>query len=432
MELRSAMGLCPGDVVALIGGGGKTTLATLLATATGSIFTTTTKIRPPAGMPTVLLDEGGRLDALPDGPLCVAARRGPEGKLIGVTPDVVAALREAALRRGFGGRPDLPGAVLVEADGSAGRPLKAPDAHEPLIPACATLVVPVAGATAFGRPVAEMHRAHLVAVAAGVEQAAPVTPAVVNRALWACLRGAPPGARVAAVLNQCDLLAGEAAPGVSLAKAQQALRGFDRGVLVAEGAPVATTGEVAAVVLAAGAARRFGAPKQLAPFGGRTLLEVSLRAPLLAGLAKVVVVSGATDLAHVMAPYPVELVRHSDWAAGMSTSLRAGLLALPPTIQAAIFCMCDQPWLPPTVIRSLVDAWRAGAKIAAPTVGGERRNPVLFDRSLWPELLALTGDEGGRPVLRRHAEKIVTVPWADGSLFRDVDTTADLTGEQGW
>ena len=410
MELWRALGLGPGDVAAFTGGGGKTALAVRLALQTGSLFTTTTRIRAPAEMPVWLVEEQGFPSTLPPGPYCVAARRMADGKLMGVAPALVERLRSLSRF-----------AVLVEADGSAGLPLKAPAPHEPVIPPCATLVVAVAGASAFGRPVGQMHRPAYLAAAAGVGPEAPVTGAVVAAALRACARGAPAEARLVAVVNQCDLLE-------DLSPAREALAGFGRGVLTSRGEPVGVTGAVAAVVLAAGGARRFGGGKQLASWRGKTLLEHALTAPLQAGLREVVVVEGATVLAHLLAPYPVRRVHNPDWAEGMSTSLRTGLSALSPDVQAVLFCLADQPLLPPEVVRRLVLAWGEGAQIAAPYVGGERRNPVLFDRSLFAELMASSGDEGGRPVLRRHPDLIVPVPWHDPAVFADIDTVADLQG----
>ncbi|HWI53912.1 MAG TPA: selenium cofactor biosynthesis protein YqeC [Symbiobacteriaceae bacterium] len=182
MRLFDALGLSAGDVVALVGGGGKTSLGHALvreAWAGGlrAVFTVTTKIFPPDLPP----DQWAAGPALPD------------GKLSGFSFDAVADLRV---------RYDL---VVVEADGSAGRPLKFPLAHEPVIPPCTTVVLAMAGASVIGRPLAKewVHRHEAAAAFAG--RGGPVTPTLVARILWhAASPGRPAGARVVPVINQAD------------------------------------------------------------------------------------------------------------------------------------------------------------------------------------------------------------------------------------
>jgi molybdenum cofactor cytidylyltransferase len=184
VSLLETLGAGRGDVISLVGGGGKTTLAHLLvreAAAAGlrAVFTVTTKIFPP--------------DLPPE--QWVAGPPLPDGKLSGLSFDEVAALR---------GRFDL---VVVEADGSAGRPLKFPRAHEPVIPPCTTIVVPVAGASVVGKPLdsAWVHRC--AEAASFLRRGGPVTATAVARILWdpaAATRGRPDGARVVPVVSQAD------------------------------------------------------------------------------------------------------------------------------------------------------------------------------------------------------------------------------------
>ncbi|HWI62957.1 MAG TPA: selenium cofactor biosynthesis protein YqeC [Symbiobacteriaceae bacterium] len=182
MRLFEALGLKSGDVVALVGGGGKTSLGHCLvreAVADGlkAVFTVTTKIFPPDLPP----DQWAAGPALPD------------GKLSGLSFDSVCALRD---------RFDL---VVVEADGSAGRPLKFPAAHEPVIPPCTTVVLAIAGANVVGRPLNadSVHRAELAGSFAG--RGGPVTATLVARILWeVSAKGRPLESRVVPVINQAD------------------------------------------------------------------------------------------------------------------------------------------------------------------------------------------------------------------------------------
>jgi len=183
---------------------------------------------------------------------------------------------------------------------------------------------------------------------------------------------------------------------------------------------------VAAVVLAAGAGSRFGGDKLLARLRGSTLLEHVLGALSAAPVDETVVVVGASGLFEVCEPYAARVIENQEWARGQSTSVRAGLRALGPHVRAAVVLLADQPFAGGAVGR-LVRAFEAGARIAVATYGGRLRNPVLFSREVWPLLEAeLDGDEGARPILRRHPELVVEVPCDEVGNPVDVDTREDL------
>lgn len=190
---------------------------------------------------------------------------------------------------------------------------------------------------------------------------------------------------------------------------------------------------VAAVILAAGDAKRMGQLKQLLPFNGQPMVRRVTEAVCTAGLAQTVAVVGAQadDVQRALAGLPVEIIVNEAWREGMSTSLRAGLRALRPDIRAVLVVLADQPALTPTLLRVLVDRYRAtGAPLIAPFYHGRRGNPVLFDRSLLPELLAVTGDQGGREVIARHQEEMEQLKVDDPAVILDVDTAQDL--EEAW
>lgn len=188
--------------------------------------------------------------------------------------------------------------------------------------------------------------------------------------------------------------------------------------------------QVVCVVLAGGASRRFGGSKLLYPWQGRTILEASLQAALRSGLGEVLVVTGAygSELARLLERYPVRVIPNPAWEEGMSTSLKAGLRGLqhdPP--RGVMIFLGDQPLLPPHVPVDLANRLLAtGAPVVAPVVQGQRRSPVLFDWTLVPELLELTGDEGGRQVVRRYAGQMELVEYTEEAWFRDIDTRGDL------
>jgi nicotine blue oxidoreductase len=163
---------------------------------------------------------------------------------------------------------------------------------------------------------------------------------------------------------------------------------------------------IGAVVLAAGAATRFGPPKQ------RLLLEEVLGRVRAAGIAEVFVVIGAYDL-DATAP----VVHCPDWERGPGASLRCGLAALSEETEAAIVALADGPDLSPAAIERVVQAWRAhGDDVLAASYGGERGHPVLLARTAWDSV----PDEGARALAP------MLVPCDDLGAPGDVDYPDDL------
>lgn len=186
---------------------------------------------------------------------------------------------------------------------------------------------------------------------------------------------------------------------------------------------------VSAVVLAAGAARRFGGGKLLAEVGGYPLVLHVLLNLSDAPVDEVIVVvgAGAGSIRAACEPFGARVVENLEWASGQSTSVRAGILACGPETRAAVMLLGDQPLVGKEAVEKLVDAFEDGAGVAVATYGGRRRNPVLFAREVWPILVEeLTGDEGARSVLRNHPELVVEVPCDGVADPIDVDTREDL------
>ena len=186
---------------------------------------------------------------------------------------------------------------------------------------------------------------------------------------------------------------------------------------------------VSAVLLAAGAGSRFGGGKLLAPIRGRPLIEVTLSGLCGAPVDEIMVVVGkdAKELRSVCEPYGARVIENPDWARGISTSVRTGLLACAPRARAAVVTLADQPLVGAGAVARLVEALEDGATVATATFGGEPRNPVLFAREVWPLLLReLSGDKGARVVLVRHPELVTEVPCDDVADPTDVDTVEDL------
>jgi CTP:molybdopterin cytidylyltransferase MocA len=167
---------------------------------------------------------------------------------------------------------------------------------------------------------------------------------------------------------------------------------------------------VAAVVLAAGAATRFGAPKQ------RLLLPRVLERLAESPVDEIVVVEGAYELRDTVSR-PSRLVRCAEWERGPGASLRCGLSALGAEVEAALVIMGDGPDLSPGAVARVIESWRAdGGDVVAASYGGVRGHPLLVARPAW----AGVPDDGLRVVGSR------LVPCDDLGAPGDVDTPEDL------
>lgn len=184
---------------------------------------------------------------------------------------------------------------------------------------------------------------------------------------------------------------------------------------------------VGGLVLAAGAGTRLGGPKALLEVDGELFVERACRVLAEAGCAPVVAVLGAgTDEVLARTELP-EVELNPEWETGMGSSLRAGLGALTGRCEAAVVALVDQPRVGVEAIRRLLAAWRDGARIAVATYGGDPRNPVLLDASVWGEAFRVSvGDRGARDLLRSRSDLVVHVDCDGTGDPADVDTPTDL------
>jgi molybdenum cofactor cytidylyltransferase len=182
---------------------------------------------------------------------------------------------------------------------------------------------------------------------------------------------------------------------------------------------------VLGVVLAAGMGTRMGGTKVVRPVAGKPMVERVVDAALESRLAGTTVVVGheANGVRTLLANHPVHIVDNPSFAEGLSTSVRAALLAIGPDYDAAMFLLADQPFVTARLIDRLLDAFTAGGgPIVRPEVDGRPGNPVLFSAPLFPELLRETGDRGGRDVIRRHAGEVCLVAIDDAKACVDIDS----------
>ena len=184
---------------------------------------------------------------------------------------------------------------------------------------------------------------------------------------------------------------------------------------------------VAAIVLAAGRSTRMGGPnKLLETISGKPLVRIAAEQALSSRASPVVVVSGheRARVEAALAGLDVRLVHNPDYPQGLSTSVRAGLAALPPESEAAIVCLGDMPQVTSALIDRLIAAFdpERNALVVLPTFSGKRGNPVLWSRRFFPELMALEGDVGARHLIGAYPEVVTEVPVENGAAMVDIDT----------
>jgi 4-nitrophenyl phosphatase len=185
---------------------------------------------------------------------------------------------------------------------------------------------------------------------------------------------------------------------------------------------------VAALILAAGASERYGYPKTLLDWHGQPLIAHIARAVLASPARPVIVVLGAhaDEIRQALQGLPVQIVVNRNWRDGMSESIRVGLAALPAGACAALFVMGDQPGVTPDLLASLIAQFReTGAPIVEPRFCDQPGTPALFAQEMFPELMQLTGDRGGRPLIHKYADRVAVVQVSDPATLKDIDTPED-------
>src|SRR5271170_129136 len=188
---------------------------------------------------------------------------------------------------------------------------------------------------------------------------------------------------------------------------------------------------VGAVILAAGRSTRMGEAKQLLPLGESTVLEQTLRNVRGAAIDEIVLVLGSSaetirQRLRITAVEGLKVVVNQNYNEGMASSLRAGLSAVDPHIDAALIVLADQPFVRPETLDRIVDQHlSSGAQIVIPLYRGFRGNPVLLDRSVFHEVMALDGDIGCRAIFGNHLEGIVKVEVEDVGILLDIDNKDD-------
>jgi molybdenum cofactor cytidylyltransferase len=438
MDVSTALRLQAGDVVALVGAGGKTScLRRLMHELSGRmlvIATTTTKlaeddaslagehhvIQAPDDLERTLADLSDTGGVLLTGP-----KHEQEGKWTNLAAGELARLIKFNQTRG--------GILLIEADGAKGARLKAPAQHEPVIPAETTIVVPMLRIDVLGQHLAPglVHRPARVADLLGLREDEAITIQHLARLMRHAdggLKHVPETALVRVFINAVESIAleAEAQALASILVEDTRISSVIFGSLLGSDPVREAWGRTGVVLLAAGGSKRFGAPKLLESWGGVPILRQVVEMVLASGIDPAVVVLGANfeKLRASIADLPIRIIENTAWQEGQSTSLKLGLRELQEACEAVIFVLGDMPEVGQDTLAQLVSTHRKTLhSIIAPSTGGRLGNPVLFDQRTFDDLLSLEGDHGGRALFERYPP--FPVKGTEGILF-DIDSPDDL------
>src|SRR4051794_8837910 len=189
--------------------------------------------------------------------------------------------------------------------------------------------------------------------------------------------------------------------------------------------------KIAGLILAAGRSTRMGGPNKLTEeINGKALVRHVAEHVLASRAKPVIVVTGhqRERVERALAGLPVTFVHNPNFADGLSTSLKAGIAAVPADADGAIVSLGDMPQVSAKLIDRLIAAFdpERGALVVIPTIAGKRGNPVLWSRRFFPDLAAVEGDVGARHLIGNYAEAVGEVPLDDAGALTDVDTPEAL------
>ncbi len=326
--------------------------------------------------------------------------------------------------------------LLVESDGSRRLSLKAPMPHEPVIPASATIVMPIVGLDILGQPLDEEHvyGADLITQEFGYAPGDPVTPNVIVAVMLNPrfgLKNIPPEARVIPLLNKVSEQARPVAREISTRLLRDLI--VERVLIgtMSEAEPIHEVQQrVGAVILAAGESRRMGQPKMLLPWGNRTIIrQVCQQVIASPGLHEIVVVTGRwqDEIQKQLADLPVRVIHNPRYDTGeMLSSLKVGLEALWESCDACMVVLGDQPSIDQAMIGQVLQAYaELRGQIVVPVYANRQGHPLVIDRAFWGAILDLPEGAAPRDVLRANRQAIYPLVVNNPSVIEDIDTPDD-------
>ena len=427
-------------VLSVVGGGGKTSLIFRIMeelTAVGKkvLITTTTHMAYEPDRP--FAEDGDMISIKQNLEECgytIAASLDREKHKIG-------ALSEEKLKE----IKVLADVILIEADGAKRYPLKVPASWEPVIWGQTDLVIAVAGMDAAGKPIQEVcHRPENVADFLGKEAEEKVTEEDIVRVVLSteALKKCVYGREYRVLLNKADI------PGKSQAAESIADRLEEQGIHAAWGSlrekeyyicgkseterkraaqMPSKRVKLALIMLAAGNSRRFGSNKLMYEVDGVPMYQRTLRMLQKAAEripdSRIVVVTQPqySEIIDVVKETGAEVLFNPKPERGIASSMQIGL-EIAKDADACLFTVSDQPWLTAETIIALYDAFQSENKGMACTVWGEKTgNPCIFSKKYYRKLMEITGDKGGKQIIKRYPEDVTYLKISDEREQQDVD-----------
>lgn len=186
-------------------------------------------------------------------------------------------------------------------------------------------------------------------------------------------------------------------------------------------------GPVAGILLAAGTSSRMGSNKLLFELEGESILRRAAKRALAGGLSPLLVVLGhqSDKAARELEGLPCQWALNPLYEQGINSSLKSGIMAVMPKARAAMVLLADMPFVTPEMIAAMIERYRTTeAPLVISDYDGVNAPPMLYDRSLFNELLMMTGEGCGRQVVKRHRDEAEVLPWPVSALA-DLDVPED-------
>jgi molybdenum cofactor cytidylyltransferase len=443
LKLHQAFNIVRGDVVVFIGAGGKTsTLVGLgyelaemgwrvLATTTTSIEAEQLNLLPRALSP----ESGSHIisQALTEDKFVFLYDRIKGEAVYGADPSLISRLIDQV-------DSDV---ILIEADSSQGKPLKAPYDDEPVIPPETSLIIQVSSLSAIGKPLDADHVYNVDAIIErygfphGGKIRAPWVAQVIRDKMIG-LKNVPTDARTVAFLNQTSLK-GHARVRARLIAKIALKAGHLHSVVIGSARlhnPVIEIQRpIGAVVLAAGLSSRMGQSKMLLDWSeDKTIIEYIIAQLIASRLEHITVVTGhhGKEIKALLKSQEVDLVHNRSYKSGeMLSSLKVGINALPDHIMATLVVLGDQPQIKPKVLYQLLQAYAEGtSQIIVPIFNKQSGYPIIVGRRYWKDIQNIPRDGSLADFIKRHADQIHYVAVDDDCILRDVDTPQDYSAER--
>lgn len=424
------------EVISLTGGGGKTSLMYALAKMLANqgkrvIVTTTTKILQPSSDEVDRLffgNERAILEYLSSGInvgeiVGILSNINENCKSVGVSPELIDEIFAK----------DIADYIIVEADGAARKPFKAPAVHEPVIPDSCSVLINICGIDALNKSLCleNHHRPELISNLTGLKQGDIVKCADMAMVISSDdggKKGLVNNTRFISLINKVDdeirlqdarkLAAYILASGTP----QVIISSVKTGCIAIENH---FSKPVAGIILAAGQSKRMGKNKLFLPWENNlTVLETTINNAQSSNLESLIVVTGYEQekVAPIIEKNNLLSVHNSQYAEGQSGSLKAGISILDNNC-AAMFILGDQPLVEKNTINDLIALYQqTDALIVAPLgVDGKRGNPTIFSPELFDEINNLSGDTGARELFEKYAERVEYLHVDNNSVNIDID-----------